>query len=47
MGQIFKGSLLAESDGELKVVPPPEGYPVPMLPEMPNEHSPGIQDLNK
>jgi Mn-containing catalase len=28
------------------VTPPPQGYPVPQLPEMPNEHSPGLNDLN-
>ncbi|MCY8523025.1 manganese catalase family protein, partial [Bacillus atrophaeus] len=25
---------------------PPKGFPVPTLPEMPNEHSPGTRDLN-
>ena len=28
------------------MVDPPAGYPVPELPEMPNEHSPGLNDLN-
>ncbi|WP_147532843.1 manganese catalase family protein [Bacillus marasmi] len=46
MGQIFQGESPSRADGELKVVPPPQGHPVPVLPDMPNEHSPGIQDLN-
>jgi Mn-containing catalase len=46
IGQIFQGESPSRNDGTLKVVPPPPGYPVPVMPEMPNEHSPGIQDLN-
>lgn len=26
------------------MTPPPEGFPVPVMPEMPNEHSPGLKD---
>lgn len=29
-----------------RVTPPPEGFPVPLMPEMPNEHSPGLKDMN-
>ncbi|MFS0862311.1 manganese catalase family protein [Fredinandcohnia sp. 179-A 10B2 NHS] len=47
MGQIFQGESPSRDDGTLQVVPPPAGHPVPVLPEMPNEHSPGIQDLNR
>jgi Mn-containing catalase len=46
MGQIFQGESPSRADGTLQVVPPPNGYPVPVMPEMPNEHSPGLNDLN-
>ncbi|MBT2658984.1 manganese catalase family protein [Bacillus sp. ISL-18] len=46
IGQIFQGESPSRNDGTLQVVPPPNGYPVPVLPEMPNEHSPGLYDLN-
>ncbi|MDR7071030.1 hypothetical protein [Fictibacillus barbaricus] len=36
----------AEMADELSVVEPPKGFPVPNLPEMPNEHSPGLGDMN-
>lgn len=47
IGEIFQGESPSRNRGELKVVDPPTGYPVPILPEMPNEHSPGLQDLNQ
>ena len=46
IGEVFQGESPSRADGELKVTAPPAGYPVPQLPEMPNEHSPGIRDLN-
>jgi Mn-containing catalase len=46
IGEIFQGESPSRNKGELKVVDPPAGYPVPELPEMPNEHSPGLNDLN-
>lgn len=46
MGEIFQGESPSRDDGQLNVVDPPQGYPVPELPEMPNEHSPGLHDLN-
>ncbi|MFL6559947.1 MAG: manganese catalase family protein, partial [Bacillus sp. (in: firmicutes)] len=46
IGQIFQGQTPSRNGGTLQVVPPPQGYPVPVLPEMPNEHSPGLSDLN-
>jgi len=46
IGQIFQGQSPSRNAGTLQVVPPPNGYPVPVLPEMPNEHSPGLYDLN-
>ena len=46
ISEIFQGESPSRNKGELKVVDPPAGYPVPELPEMPNEHSPGLNDLN-
>lgn len=46
IGEIFQGQSPSRNKGELKVTPPPAGFPVPLLPDMPNEHSPGIQDMN-
>lgn len=47
IGEIIKGESPSRSDGTLKVVDPPPGYPVPILPELPNEHSPGLDDLHR
>ncbi|GEC90576.1 manganese catalase family protein [Brevibacillus brevis] len=46
IGQIFNGQSPSRNGGSLEVVPPPEGFPVPLMPEQPNEHSPGLYDLN-
>ncbi|HZG73756.1 MAG TPA: manganese catalase family protein [Chondromyces sp.] len=46
IGEIFQGESPSRDDGTLQVTDPPQGYPVPVLPEMPNEHSPGLNDLN-
>lgn len=46
IGEVFQGQSPSRADGNLKVTAPPAGYPVPQLPEMPNEHSPGTRDLN-
>ncbi len=46
MAEIFQGESPSRSSGQLSVVGPPQGAPVPVLPEMPNEHSPGLSDLN-
>lgn len=46
MGQIFSGQTPSRNGGELRVIEPPAGYPVPQMPEMPNEHAPGLSDLN-
>ena len=40
MGEIFQGESSSRNKGELQVTEPPKGFPVPELPEMPNEHSP-------
>lgn len=45
IAQIFSGPSPSRNGGELQVVPPPKGYPVPVMPELPNEHSPGLHDL--
>ncbi|MFS0575965.1 manganese catalase family protein [Sporosarcina sp. 179-K 3D1 HS] len=47
IAEIFQGQSPSRSEGTLQVVDPPNGFPVPLMPEMPNEHSPGIQDLNR
>lgn len=46
IGEIFSGQTPSRNGGSLQVVQPPDGFPVPNLPELPNEHSPGIRDLN-
>ncbi|MBH0333739.1 catalase [Brevibacillus brevis] len=46
IGEIFNGQSPSRNGGSLEVVLPPEGFPVPMMPEQPNEHSPGLYDLN-
>ena len=46
ISEIFQGQSPSRNKGELSVVDPPAGFPVPTLPEMPNEHSPGIGDMN-
>ncbi|ALC90307.1 catalase [Bacillus sp. FJAT-18017] len=47
VAEIFSGKSPSRNDGELQVGPPPEGFPVPMMPEIPNEHAPGTSDLNR
>nr|WP_106782617.1 manganese catalase family protein [Lysinibacillus timonensis] len=46
IGEIFQGETPSRNGGMLQVVEPPQGYPVPLMPEMPNEHSPGLSDMN-
>ncbi|MBY0085392.1 manganese catalase family protein [Brevibacillus brevis] len=46
IGEIFNGQSPSRNGGSLEVVPPPDGFPVPIMPEQPNEHSPGLYDLN-
>lgn len=47
IGEIFNGESPSRNSGELMVSDPPQGYPIPDLPVMPNEHSPGLNDLNQ
>lgn len=46
MGEIFQGASPSRNKGNLEVTAPPVGFPVPMMPDMPNEHSPGLNDMN-
>lgn len=46
MGQVFQGVTPSRDGGDLLVIPPPNGFAVPVMPDMPNEHSPGLSDLN-
>jgi Mn-containing catalase len=45
IGEIFNGTSPSRNGGQLQVTPPPEGFPVPYNPELPNEHSPGLTDM--
>ncbi|MEH7393629.1 manganese catalase family protein, partial [Bacillus sp. JJ1474] len=46
ISEIFQGQTPSRNGGDLSVTEPPKGYPVPLMPEMPNEHSPGTSDMN-
>ncbi|MFO3790421.1 manganese catalase family protein [Bacillus mojavensis] len=46
IAEIFHGKSPSRNGGELQVTEPPAGFPVPVLPDMPNEHSPGLGDMN-
>lgn len=46
IGEVFNGQSPSRNGGSLEITPPPEGFPLPILPDLPNEHSPGLQDLN-
>ncbi len=46
IAEIFSGQTPSRNRGDLAVVEPPQGFPVPLMPEMPNEHSPGTRDMN-
>lgn len=46
IGQVLQGVTPSRNGGDLSVTPPPNGFAVPDMPEMPNEHSPGLSDLN-
>ncbi|BBI34046.1 manganese catalase family protein [Cohnella abietis] len=45
IAEIFQGESPSRNHGSLSVTPPPQGFPVPQLPDMPNEHSPGLVDM--
>ncbi|MBB6695917.1 manganese catalase family protein [Cohnella xylanilytica] len=44
--EIFQGESPSRNGGLLAVTEPPQGFPVPQLPDMPNEHSPGLYDTS-
>ena len=46
IGSIFQGESSSRNSGQLQVTDPPKDHPVPVLPDIPNEHSPGLSDLN-
>ncbi|MCR1991747.1 manganese catalase family protein [Bacillus subtilis] len=46
ISEIYQGKSPSRNGGELQVIDPPAGFPVPVLPEIPNEHSPGLGDMN-
>lgn len=46
IGNIFQGTSPSRNQGELHVIEPPTGFPIPEMPIMPNEHSPGLGDMN-
>jgi Mn-containing catalase len=46
IGEILQGQVPSRNGGEMTVTNPPQEFPAPMLPEMPNEHSPGLGDMN-
>ncbi|WP_404447089.1 manganese catalase family protein [Sutcliffiella horikoshii] len=45
IGEVFQGTSPSRNGGELSIIAPPQGYPVPEMPDMPNEHAPGLFDL--
>lgn len=47
IAEIFSGKSPSRNGGELQVVPPPDGYPVPYNPELPVEHAPGLTDMGR
>lgn len=47
IAEIFQGESPSRNGETLSVTEPPSGFPVPQLPEMPNEHSPGLVDMHR
>lgn len=45
ISDIYQGQTPSRNGGPLSVTEPPTEFPVPHLPEMPNEHSPGLHDM--
>ncbi len=47
IAEVFQGETPSRNGGTLSVTPPPQGFPVPQLPDLPNEHASGISDINR
>ena len=47
IAEVFQGESPSRNDGNLFVSEPPKGFPVPEMPEMPNEYSPSLGDMNQ
>ena len=47
IAEVFQGQTPSRNGGTLSVTPPPQGFPVPQMPDMPNEHASGLNDMNK
>lgn len=45
IAEIINGTSPSRNQGELTVTDPPAGFPVPLMPDMPNEHSPVLRDM--
>ncbi|MCZ8535125.1 manganese catalase family protein [Psychrobacillus psychrodurans] len=45
IAEIINGTSPSRNGGTMTVTDPPAGFPVPLMPEMPNEHSPGLSDM--
>ncbi|MBO7743682.1 manganese catalase family protein [Paenibacillus sp. MWE-103] len=45
IGEVLYGKSPSRNGEAFTVTPPPAGFPVPQLPDMPNEHSPGLVDM--
>ncbi|GIO36812.1 Mn-containing catalase [Paenibacillus antibioticophila] len=45
ISEIFQGQTPSRNGGSLAVTEPPMEFPVPVMPELPNEHSPGLHDM--
>lgn len=42
IGKIFTGTTPILNGGEISVTEPSTGFPIPTMPDMPNEHAPGL-----
>ncbi|WP_426348775.1 manganese catalase family protein [Alloiococcus sp. CFN-8] len=47
MSEILQGESPSREGGEMAAVPPYDGFPVPEMPERPEEHAPGLDALDK
>jgi Mn-containing catalase len=47
ISEILQGASPSRNGGPYTVAEPPAGFAVPELPDMPNEHSPGLTDMGR